>query len=250
MKTVIFILVIFLSLIPGVSHGAKKWGKCNIDTKKIVDSADRIMFAKTTAGKMIMKVKKPGFTSTMKMKFWSKGREKNSVKIYSPSRVKGMSTLKMGKNVWYYMPRTDRIVKVSSSMMGDSWMGSHITNDDLVKQTQLYKHYTCINRKDSKTGYVISLKPKPSAPVVWGKIVMHIQKTGNIPTKTQFYSEKGVLKRTMSFSSVRKMDGKMVPTKMVITPTGKSEYTEITYVKIRFNVSIPSRYFSLRGLKR
>ncbi|MBU1535864.1 outer membrane lipoprotein-sorting protein, partial [Myxococcota bacterium] len=144
----------------------------------------------------------------------------------------------------------DRIVKVSSSMMGDSWMGSHITNDDLVKQTQLYKHYSCESRTEVSGNYIIAIKPRPSAPVVWGKIIMTVRKADNIPVKIEYFSEKSVLKRTMSFHNVKKMDGRLVPCRMVITPAGKSEYTEIIYDKIRFNVQIPSRYFSLRGLKR
>ncbi|MGM0596330.1 MAG: outer membrane lipoprotein-sorting protein [Myxococcota bacterium] len=248
LKYVYPIIFIFIYFVPQVE--AKKWGKCSWNTKKIVDKADRIMFAKTTAGKMVMKVKKSDYSSTIKMKFYSKGRDKMSVKIYSPSRLKGMSTLKVNNKVWYYMPRTDRIVKVNSSMMSSSWMGSHVTNDDLVKETQLQKHYTCHSSKSDKTFHVVTLKPKPSAPVVWGKIVMKIRKQDNIPVSSKYYSEKNKLERTMKFSDIREIDGRKIPAKMRLSPAGKNEYTEIYYKKIRFNVSIPGRYFTIRGLKR
>ncbi|MBN2725610.1 MAG: outer membrane lipoprotein-sorting protein [Deltaproteobacteria bacterium] len=229
---------------------AQKWGNCTADTRTIVDKADRIMFSRTSAGKMTMSVKKAGYSSKMTMKFWSEGRDKMSVKITSPARNRNTSTLKVGNNVWYYMPRTDRIVKVNSSMMGESWMGSHFSNDDLVKETQLYKHYDCQSRKDDKDFIVIELKPKSNAPVVWGKIVMKILKSNNIPEESRYYSEKGQLKRTMKFSGVKKVDGKTVPTVMTLIPAGKEEFTKLVYEKIRFDVAIPSRYFSIRGLKK
>jgi Outer membrane lipoprotein-sorting protein len=248
-----FVLILITTNYSSISLGktvVKKWGKCKWETRKIVDKADRVMFSKSSAGKMIMKVKKANYKSTMKLKFWSVGRDKMTIKIIAPSRIKGMSTLKVKNNVWYYTPRTDRIVKIGSSMMGDSWMGSHFTNDDLVKETQLYKHYVCEKRKDTKTHYIVTIKPKPKAPVVWGKIVMKIRKKDNIPVENKFYAENGKLKRTMTFSDLKKMDGKTIPAKMTIKPANKSEYTMIIYKKIRFDVVIPSRYFSLRGLKR
>lgn len=226
------------------------WGRCPSETRKIIDRADRVLFGKSAAGVMTMRVRKPNLKATMKMKVWSVGRDRMLVRILDPSRLKGMSTLKVGDKVWYYMPRTDRIVRVGSSMLGDSWMGSHFTNDDLVKETQLYKHYTCAGRRDTASGHVITLKPLPGAPVVWGKMVMHVNKSDGLPTRGEYHGERGGLKRVMTFKDVRVMDGKKVPTRMVLKPAGKNEYTEMVYHKIRFDVRIPSRYFSLRGLKR
>ncbi len=229
--------------------GQPKWGNCSIETRTLVDRADRIMFARTSAGKMIMKVVKSR-TSTLRMKFWSRGRDRMLVRIASPAKLRGMATLKLGDAVWYYMPRTDRLVRVGSSMMGDSWMGSHFTNDDLVKETELYKHYTCVSEKYSGDMAVITIKPKPNAPVVWDSIVMHIRKADSIPVKFLYYGSKGHLMRTMEFHDIRVMDGRTVPTRMLLRPADKpSEYTEVRYVKIRFNVAIPGKYFSLQGLK-
>jgi len=171
------------------------------------------------------------------------------VRLTEPSRLKGMATLKVSDNVWYYMPRTDRIVKVGSSMMGDSWMGSHFTNDDLVKETQLYLHYECQSRVDEKDVTTVSLSPKPNAPVVWGKIVMKIRRADSIPVSASYFSDKGVLKRTMTFDRIQTMDGRSIPTRMTLTVAGKSESTEVVYDKVRFDVAIPDRLFTLRGLK-
>ncbi len=230
--------------------GSGRWGKCSAQTRKIVEHADRIALADSSAGIMTMRVVKPRRTSVMKMKFWSSGRNKMLVRILSPARVKGMATLKVDSKVWYYMPRTDRIVRVGTSMLSESWMGSHFTNDDLVKETELDRQYTCVSRKDRGDKIIVVVKPRPNAPVIWSTVEMTITKKGWLPVKVAYYGHGHKLKRTMTFSDVRTMDGRLIPTKFRLQPAGKSEYTEIVYHKIRFHVAIPNRYFSLRGLTR
>jgi outer membrane lipoprotein-sorting protein len=215
-----------------------------------VDKADRVTRGSSSKGMMGLKVYKRG-TMSMKMRFWSKGRNKFLAKIRRPSRLKGMATLKSGRNLWNYLPKLDRIVKLGTSMMGRSWMGSHITNDDLVKETDLRKHYTCIRYQSSGDYMVVTMKPKPNAPVVWGKMVMKLKKTGPIPVWTKFYNERGRLARTMRFENVRSMGGRTIPTRMVLQPANApSERTVLTFHSMRFNISIPNRLFTLQGLKR
>ena len=243
------LLLVTLRTSPALA-GAGKWGNCSAQTRKIVEHADRIVLADSAAGIMTMTVVKPRRTSVMKMKFWSSGRDKMLVRILAPARVKGMATLKVGSKVWYYMPRTDRIVRVGTSMLSESWMGSHFTNDDLVKETEMDRQYTCVSRKDFSDRILVRVKPKPNAPVIWSSVELTIAKKGWLPLKVAYFGRGHRLKRTMTFSDVRTMDGRLVPTRFRLQPAGKSEYTEIVYHKIRFHLAIPSRYFSLRGLTR
>ena len=78
-----------------------------------------------------------------------------------------------GRRLGWYDPKTNHVTVVSHSMLGDSWMGSHFTNDDLVKETKLSEHYDhTLLRKwtgkselgDDSTLYRIRLQPKPTAP--------------------------------------------------------------------------------------
>ncbi len=229
---------------------AGKWGKCPSSVKDLADKADRLARGNSSKGVMSMKVYKRG-TVSMRMKVWSKGRNKFLAKILRPSRLRGMATLKSGANLWNYLPRQDRIMKLGSSMMGGSWMGSHFTNDDLVKETDMRKHYTCTKYTDAGGYMTIWMKPRPNAPVVWGKVVMKVKKKGTISAWVKYYNERGKLKRTMKFQRVRTMGGRTFPTRMVLQPAdAPSERTVVTYHKMKFNTSIPNRMFTLRGLKR
>ncbi len=130
-------------------------------------------------------------------------------------------------------------------------MGSHFTNDDLVKETDMRNHYTCTKYVDAGGYMTIYMKPRPNAPVVWGKVVMKVKKAGTISTWIKYYNERGKLKRTMKYQRVRKMGGRTFPTRMVLQPANApSERTVVTFHKMKFNKSIPNRLFTLRGLKR
>ena len=62
-------------------------------------------------------------------------------RILYPRKEAGTATLRTENNIWNYLPKVDRTIKIPSSMMGGSWMGSHFTNDDLVKHSRLSVDY-------------------------------------------------------------------------------------------------------------
>ena len=251
MKKLFLNIVVFAALLFAAQNAdAKGWGKCPASIRELVDKSDRITRGDSSVGVMSMKIYKRGTTS-ISMKVWSKGRDKFLAKVRRPSRLRGMATLKSGDNLWNYLPRADRVVKLGSSNMGNSWMGSHFTNDDLVKETDIRKHYTCKKHRKVGKHIVVEAAPRPNAPVVWGKVVFKIRASDAMPIETKYYNERGKLDRTLSFSKIKKMGGREIPTMMVMQPADSpSERTVVTYNNLRFNVSIPNRTFTLQGLKR
>ena len=202
---------------PPVSEYAAAWGKCSAQVLDLVDEADRVTRGDSSTGDVSMTVYRRG-TVSIRLKVWSQGRDKFLAKIIRPSRLRGMATLKSGDNLWNYLPRMDRVVKLGSSMMGGSWMGSHFTNDDLVKETDLRKHYTCTAAYDEGDTWVVTLTPRADAPVVWGKLVMAVAKKGPLPRWARYYDERGTLNRTMTYEQVKPMGGRTIPTVMRLQP--------------------------------
>lgn len=140
-------------------------------------------------------------------------------------------------------------------MMMASWMGSHFTNDDLVKENTFVDDYTYrlsfSGLRNGNSIYEIECIPKPEAAVVWGKVVITVQKEDLIPLKELYYDEDGKLMRTMTFSDVRSLGGRTIPSVIALVPADKpNELTRITYNSLRFGVDIDKNFFSLRNLKR
>jgi outer membrane lipoprotein-sorting protein len=188
------------------------------------------------------------------MAMWTEGTEKSLIRILEPPKEAGMCTLKVNDNIWNYLPKVDRTMKLPASMMSGGWMGSHISNDDLVKQNRLSEEFdaelTTEPAADGTGHYTVVLIPKPDAPVVWGKVVVEIR-ADLVPLKITYHEEDGSLVRTLSFHDVREIDGRMIPMRMRVTPADKpGEFTEITYENLAFDVDIPASTFTLQALRK
>lgn len=226
------------------------------DTKTVehlLNATDDVARGESSIGVMTMHVKTDRYERTVVMKAWSKGTENSLVVIQSPEKEKGVATLKVGDNIWNYLPKVDRTVKVPANMMSGAWMGSHITNDDLVKENRLSEDFTYVVSEEPKNGqgkWVIELTPKADAAVVWGKIVVEVT-ADELPHEIRYYDEAGALVRTMSFNEIKEMGGRKMPTVMRVTPADKpGEYTEIVYNELQFGVDIPDSTFTLQSLRQ
>ena len=193
----------------------------------------------------------------MKIEAWTEGKDRSLLKVRSPKRDAGVATLKVGQEAWNYLPKIDRTLKISASAMGGAWMGSHLTNDDLVRNSRMRDDYTWVllaRPQPNSAGvlqgtYHIELTPKPDAPVVWGKVSVHVN-ADKLPLKVEYWNERGVLKRTIAFLDYREVSKRSVPMRMRVTPNKADEFTEIIYDTLEFGVSLSPRTFSLQALKR
>ncbi|MCK4305000.1 MAG: outer membrane lipoprotein-sorting protein [Candidatus Eisenbacteria sp.] len=79
-----------------------------------------------------MEIVTPHWQRTLVMKVWTEGMDKTFIRILAPRKEKGVGTLRIGNEMWNYLPKTNKVMKISPSMMMGSWMGSDFTNDDLV----------------------------------------------------------------------------------------------------------------------
>ena len=219
----------------------------------LLNATDDIQRGGSSAAVLQMAVKTSRYERTVELKAWSKGEDKSLIIIEAPAKDKGIATLKVGDNIWNYLPKVDRTMKVPGGMMSSSWMGSHFSNDDLVKQNRLADEFTAVieARPTAGTGsWVLRLTPKPDAPVVWGAIVVTVS-ADIIPESIQYFDEDGSLARTMRFESVQDVGGRKVPMVMTLIPASKpDEQTKVTYTSLEFDVELQDSIFSLQGLKQ
>jgi outer membrane lipoprotein-sorting protein len=190
----------------------------------------------------------------MTMEAWSEGTEKSLVVIRAPKKDRGIATLKSGNRIWNYLPKIDRVTKIPPSMMMGSWMGSHFTNDDLVKESSYEQDYTSTitfsGQRDGRAIHEITSLPKPDAAVVWGKVVTVIEQENLLPLRAVYYDEEGALAREMVFSEPRRFGSRVIPSRLVLTPADKPrEATTVIYEDIAFDVKLAENLFSLRALR-
>lgn len=222
--------------------------------KQIVDAVDRLLRGKSSRGTVEMEIVTEHWSRTMRLRIWSLGTEDALVRVLSPAKDAGTATLKVGNDIWNYLPNVDRTIKLPASMMGTSWMGSHFTNDDLVKESHLVDDYdiTIAYRglRDGTPVWEFNLTPKPEAPVVWGRIVEQVRQRDTMPVWGKYYDDHGTLARTITFSDFKKMGGRLVPATLTVQPADKpDEHTTLRYLDLRFDVGLTPSFFSLRRLR-
>lgn len=222
---------------------------------EVLEIIDDLWRAGSSEAQLQMEVRTEHYTRTMVMDSWTKGKDKSVVRIVKPLKEKGTVSLKNGNTMYTYLPKTDRVIRLTSGMMMGSWMGSHFTNDDLVKESRLSEDYfpeiTFEGARDGQRIMEFALLPKPDAPVVWGKIVITVYSDNYLPIESQYYDEDMVLARTLTFGDIKEMGGRTIPAVMHMVPADKpDEFTELVYKKIEFDIDLQDSQFSLMQLRR
>ena len=222
--------------------------------REIMDLVDQLWRGESSIARITMDIRTENWDRSLTLRAWSLGTDHTLIRVEAPQKEAGTATLRADQEVWNYLPRVDRTLKLPSSMMAGSWMGSHFTNDDLVKESRLVDDYEIelefSGTRDGVDVWELLLVPLPEAPVVWGKIRYQVRKENLLPTWTRYYDESDELIRTMTFSEIRLMGSRLVPTVMTIEPADKpGESTVIRYLELDFDVDLEEDYFSLRNLR-
>ena len=224
----------------------------SMSAKQLLDKVDQLYRSTGSISEVEMQIQTPDWERTMRMKMWTKGLDYTFVRILSPKKDKGVSSLKRNKEMWNFFPKINKVIKVPPSMMMGSWMGSDFTNDDLVKDSSMADDYNSTLQEQNDI-YLIHLTPKPNTVSLWGKISVSIDKKTLLPTKQEFYDEKGELIRIMTFSDVKKLGNKTLPTKMELRPQIKSKIghkTIVRYISAQFDVDVPMSTFTRTNLQK
>ena len=223
------------------------------DPRDLIQKAMDHWRGSTSYAEMSMTIHRPDWERTMSMRSWTRGEKTSLVRVIEPRKDAGNGTLLKDNNMWTFAPKVNRIIKVPSSMMSQSWMGSDFSNKDISKSTDIidqYDHTLLETREqDGHTVYVIESIPHEEAAVVWGKEVLTIR-DDYVLLEQQFWDQDAVLVKTMKALEIRELGGRTVASTLrmgkVDTP---DEWTELKVRDIEFDVSHPDGLFTLSNLR-
>lgn len=227
----------------------------------IVDRANKALRGDSSHGTLTMSIVTPAWQRTLELEGWNRGREYALIETHAPAKDRGNVTLRRKNEMWLWLAKVERVIKVPPTMMHSAWQGSDFTYEDIVKADSVVKDYThsllSKTAEGDHTIYHIRADPKPDAPVVWGKVLLTIAVYGEagkeeiVPMKEEDYGERGDLVRTIALSDVKRMGGRLVPARMECVPARKAgQKTVIQYSDLRFDVPLSDEFFSLSRLQR
>ena len=225
------------------------------EAKDIVKKADEKAKGKTSFANITIETIRPKWSREMTVKAYTKGNDFTLILVLSPAKEKGVVYLKRGKEVWNWIPTIERNIKMPPSMMNQSWMGTDFTNDDLVKEASILEdyHHTFLDdvTVDGRNCYQIRLLPKPKSAVVWGKVILCIDKKDFLMLHAEYYDEDGTLVNTMHSSDIKLLGGRLLPSRMEMIPADKKgNKTVLQYNSLVFDDPMDDSFFTTQHMTK
>jgi len=242
----VLVMVLFVS-------SMMQWAEQDDKARDIVKKMDELYRSTSSRATMEMEIITKHWKRTLKIDSWTLGMEKSFFRILSPRKERGMATLKLGNEMWNFLPKTNKTMKIPPSMMMGSWMGSDFTNDDLVKEYTFMDDYTfeltTVEKPEQGVIYVKCV-PREGLPIVWGHQVVAVKEGNYIPVWQRYYDEKGKLMREMIFKDVKTFGNRSIPAVMELIPLNKKgNKTIVRYLDAEFDTKVDKKIFSLRNLR-
>jgi Outer membrane lipoprotein-sorting protein len=213
---------------------------------------DDLYRSTSSVARMEIAVVNPRSTRTLRLQASTRGEEEALVVVEAPAREAGTATLRVGQNLWNWLPRISRTIRVPPAMMLSSWMGTDFTNDDLVKESSLHDDFfaSVDRRSESPPGWWLGLVVKPGAVGRWARIEILVT-DDRLPVEERHYDRKGRLARTMTFDDVKVLGGRRLPARITLVPAeGEAQRTVLRYLDVSFDVPLADDTFSLSRLER
>ena len=223
------------------------------DAREIVQGAIDNWRGLSSYGEMTMTIHRPSWERSMSMRGWTSGSKKSLIRVTAPKKDAGNGTLMVDNNMWSYAPKVNRVIKVPSSMMGQSWMGSDYSNKDVSRADDIVDQYDhtllATDEIDGHTVWTIQSIPHEEAAVVWGKEVLEVR-DDYVLLEQEFWDQDGVLVKTLKTLEIGKMGGRNIAIRQRMSKVETDdEWTELSVQSMEFDIEISDNTFTRSNLQ-
>lgn len=186
-------LIICLVALPATAATA------TIDGTQILQKVDRNLEPESyEAYRQLIDIQPDGSKKEYVLYTMKKGRDKVVALFLSPPSDKGRVTLRLGDNMWLYMPDVGRPIRITSLQ---SVTGSIFNNADILR-IDYSAEYTVETAEEQKDAFLLSLKAKTN-DVAYDRLKMWVDKQALLPTTIEAYAASGLLIKTLHFRNIK-----------------------------------------------
>jgi outer membrane lipoprotein-sorting protein len=175
-----------------------------------------------------------------------KGQDKIASLFLSPASDKGRATLRLGDNMWLYIPGVGKPIRITSLQ---SVVGGVFNNADIMR-LDYHVEYDVQQLEDLGQEYLLDLKAKTGA-MAYDRLKMWVDKATVVPTKIECYAATGLLIKTLYFKERKPFDDGVLRPAVIETdsPLYKGYKSLMVYARIQQR-SVPDEVFTLDFLPR
>jgi outer membrane lipoprotein-sorting protein len=134
-----------------------------------------------------------------------KGVDKVAALFLAPASEKGRSTLRLGENMWLYIPNVGKPIRITSLQ---SVIGGVFNNADIL-MLDYAAEYNVEKVEEPGNEYLLYLKAKTKT-VAYDRIKLWADKDRKLPTKIECLTEASMLIKTLYFKEVKDFGGGIV----------------------------------------
>jgi outer membrane lipoprotein-sorting protein len=159
-----------------------------------------------------------------------KGKDKIAGLFTAPASDKGRSTLRLGDNMWLYVPNVGKPVRITSLQ---SVIGGVFNNADILALDYAVE-YNVENAEEQGGEYLLALKAKTKS-VAYDRLKMWVDKNKVLPTKIECLTEANMLIKTLYFKDVKDFGGGIVRPATIETdsPLYKGYKSVMLFAKVK-----------------
>jgi len=239
-RTVVVVAALMVSV---GSHGGARIQEAPIpDGAALLTRIDRTLNPPAyEAYKRIINVEPSGRQREYLLFTLNSGQDKVAALFLSPAADKGRSTLRVGENMWLYIPNAGKPVRITSLQ---SVVGGVFNNADILR-VDYATEYDVVGLEDTSTEYVLRLKAK-SRSVAYDRLVMRVTRATMLPVQIDCRTEAGMLVKSLHFKDVKDFGGNIVRPATVETdsPLFKGYKSSMVFVQMKAR-TVPAEVFTL-----
>lgn len=175
-----------------------------------------------------------------------KGQDRVASLFLSPASEKGRSTLRLGENMWLYIPNVGKPIRITSIQ---SVVGGVFNNSDILR-LDYTSEYKVSQVEESGDQYLLHLKARTKA-IAYDKLKMWVDKDASLPTQVECHTEADMLIKTLYFKKVKDFGEGIVRPSVIETdsPLYKGYRSIMIFAKIKAR-DLPDEAFTLNFLPR
>ena len=220
-KTIIAVLMGIFFAVPAIA----------IDGTKLLEQIDRNLSPDSYESyRKIINIEPDGRKKEYTYYTVKKGRDKIAGLFLAPASEKGRSTLRLGDNMWLYIPNVGKPVRITSLQ---SVVGGVFNNADILSLDYAVE-YNVEKVEEQGSEYLMYLKAKTKT-VAYDRLKMWVDKGKKLPTKIECLTEANMLIKTLYFKDVKDFGGGIIRPAVLETdsPLYKGYKSVMIFAKIK-----------------
>jgi outer membrane lipoprotein-sorting protein len=200
---------------------------------EILAKAEKTAVGTSSYSELKMTAQRARYTRELEIKSWTHTNKYALIVVTGPERDRGTRYLRADKQMYSFVPRTGKVVKLPQSMlMAGGFMGTDASMDNLLGQASLAKDFTHeylgTETVNGLPCHKIKCTPKPGVPVAADAVIAWIHTGDKGWVRLSIQSARNGEQQRMDALEFARMDGVLMPVKLQFSTQGGKQTTVMT----------------------